>query len=390
MNSAALYVHIPFCLKKCSYCDFFSVENSGRIDNLYLECLKNEAAFYAEKYKIDFWRTIYIGGGTPSLLSASQIENLAIYLKNSCLCKNITPLEFTIEMNPESVSKEKLDSAWKNGITRLSLGIQSLNENALRAVERHCNVETAISALETVKSCWKGELSLDAIAGLPCQSEKEFLLSLEKIISYNPGHISLYTLTVEEKTPLARNISSGKINFDFDEADSQWLSGRDLLLKNGFFQYEVSNFCQNGKKSIHNSSYWAQKDYVGIGCSACGTFYGNKSFRWTNTENLSEYENFWSKPFPLESEIPRSIEEFSLETREFEFLMMGLRTFEGLNSARYRKNFRSVEPWNGDLEKRLEPVREFGVKTTENPDGSKNFSLTEDTILFLNKILLEL
>ena len=366
------------------------MENSGHIDNLYLECLKNEAVFYAEKYKIDFWRTIYIGGGTPSLLSASQIENLAIYLKNSCLCKNITPLEFTIEMNPESVSKEKLDSAWKNGITRLSLGIQSLNENALRAVERHCNVETAISALETVKSCWKGELSLDAIAGLPCQSEKEFLLSLEKIISYNPGHISLYTLTVEEKTPLARNISSGKINFDFDEADSQWLSGRDLLLKNGFFQYEVSNFCQNGKKSIHNSSYWAQKDYVGIGCSACGTFYGNKSFRWTNTENILEYENFWSKPFPLESEIPRSIEEFSLETREFEFLMMGLRTFEGLNSARYRKNFRSVEPWNGDLEKRLEPVRKFGVKTTENPDGSKNFSLTEDTILFLNKILLEL
>ena len=146
--------------------------------------MPDSALFYAEKYKIDFWRTIYIGGGTPSLLSASQIEKLAIYLKNSCLCKNITPLEFTIEMNPESVSKEKLDSAWKNGITRLSLGIQSLNENALRAVERHCNVETAISALETVKSCWKGELSLDAIAGLPCQSEKEFLLSLEKIISY--------------------------------------------------------------------------------------------------------------------------------------------------------------------------------------------------------------
>jgi len=377
MKSAALYVHIPFCLKKCSYCDFFSVENFGRIDDLYLECLKNEAAFYAEKYKIDFWSTIYIGGGTPSLLSAS-------------LCKNIPPLEFTIEMNPESVSKEKLDSAWKNGITRLSLGIQSLNKNALKSVERHCSAEKAFAALETVKSCWKGELNLDAIAGLPCQSEEDFLLSLEKIISYNPGHISLYTLTVEEKTPLARNISSGKISFDFDEADSQWLSGRDLLLKNGFFQYEVSNFCQNGKKSVHNSSYWAQKDYVGIGCSACGTFYGNKSFRWIDTENILEYENFWSKQFPLESEIPRSIEEFSLETREFEFLMMGLRTFEGLNSAQYRKNFCSVEPWNGDLEKRLEPVKKFGIKTTENSDSSKNFSLTEDSILFLNKILLEL
>lgn len=390
MNSAALYVHIPFCLKKCSYCDFFSVENPGCIDSLYLECLKNEAAFYAERHKIDFWRTIYIGGGTPSLLSSEQIEVLASYLRNSCLRKDIPPLEFTMEMNPESVSKEKLDSAWKSGITRLSLGIQSLNENALRAVERHCSAERAMESLETVKSCWKGSLSLDAIAGLPCQTMEEFLLSLEKIISYNPEHISLYTLTVEEETPLAKNISSGKLNFDFDEADSQWISGRDLLLRNGFFQYEVSNFCREGKKSIHNSSYWAQKNYVGIGCAACGTFYGEKSFRWTNTENILEYENFWSRPFSSENEIPRKIEEFDLETREFEFIMTGLRTSGGLNSSEYKKNFFPLAPWHGDLDKRLDPVKKFGVRTAENPDGSKNFSLTRDSILFLNKILLEL
>ncbi|MGN0730079.1 coproporphyrinogen-III oxidase family protein [Treponema sp.] len=388
MDSAALYVHIPFCLKKCGYCDFFSVERSGGIEDLYLDCLVNEARFYAEKYSIGSWRTIYIGGGTPSLLSAQQILRLVPALKGACLFPENSPLEITMEMNPESVSAEKLSAAWEGGVTRLSLGIQSLSREALCAAGRHCSASVAAGALELAGSAWKGDLSADVIAGLPGCGAEDFIFTLEKCLLHNASHVSLYTLTLEDGTPLAEAVESGAVPFDFDEADSQWILGRDFLLSRGFVQYEVSNFCREGKKSIHNSSYWEQRDYAGVGCGACGTFYGKKSFRWTNTEDIAAYENFWGKGSPCESGIPRRTEILGLKTREFEFLMTGLRTSCGVNSLVYRSNFSDLEPWNGNLESRLCPALKYGIESRKKSDGSVNFFLGRDSLLFLNKVLL--
>lgn len=393
MKSAGLYVHIPFCTQKCGYCDFFSVPKNTAVEDIYLECLLNEAAFYARKFGIECWRTIYIGGGTPSLLSAQQIEFLLHGLKCSCLKKECVPQEITVEMNPESVTEEKLECAQKGGAARLSLGIQSLNKAALRAAGRRCSVQQAQESLSLVRSVWKGQLSLDAIAGLPGQSESEFCSSLKKMLSFAPDHISLYTLTVEEGTPLERSIRSGAVRFSPDEADCQWLAGRVILTESGFVQYEVSNFCRNGKKSVHNSLYWSQNDYIGIGSGATGTVYGIKSLRWTNCTDICAYERFWSGKKDgagiQESGIPRETEEVSLAEREFEFLMTGLRTAAGVDSDEYRRIFAEVDPWHGNLELRLSAAGLEQFTVTEN-GGSVRFSLAPDSLLFLNRILLSL
>lgn len=392
---SSLYIHIPFCLQKCDYCDFFSKPHSGKIPDAYVEALIKEAAFYGQKYGIECWKTIYLGGGTPGLLTAGQISYLLEKLSSRITSGTS---EITMEMNPESVTKEKILAAQKSGITRLSLGIQSLNDRALKAVNRHCTSSKAKESLALIKENWKGRLNLDAIAGLPDQNQEAFLASLREIISYNPEHLSMYTLTVEEGTPLHKKIEDGTIEFDFDEADEQWLKGRELLESQGYVQYEVSNFSKPGKESRHNMTYWMQEDYVGVGAGASGTIYGKETERWTNTRDIEKYTAYWNGRLDDEKASPREMETIDLETREFEFIMMGLRTTRGINSAQYENLFSTVSPWKGNLALRL--GKKSGVWnqfTLENltsekteADGSITYSLNHQGLMFLNKFLIEL
>lgn len=433
MDGTGLYVHIPFCLAKCAYCDFFSVASASSasggtfVPDSYIKALLCEAEFYRKFYGIDSWRTIYIGGGTPSLMSASQMEWL---LQGLLAGTRKAPLEFTIEMNPETLSWEKLSVASDFGVTRLSLGIQSLCQKALDAVGRHCTALRAEEALNLVRSSWTGDLSLDAIAGLPNQNRKEFESSLKRILDYKPEHFSLYSLMIEEETPLERSISSGKIAFDDDEADSQWLLGRDILEQRGFCQYEVSNFALKGHESLHNGSYWKQLDYVGIGAGATGSLYsfdgngGGHGIRWTDSRDICRYTSFWNE-FSMNEfckkkgslalgqggeghsfvgrgallssllpGIPADFESLDLETLEFEYLMMALRTLEGVNEAEYARRFASLEPWKGNLRKRLleNPLwKEFEEKkmclSRESECSGMNFALNREGLLFLNSLL---
>lgn len=426
--SAGLYVHIPFCLAKCAYCDFFSVASASSsgggpfVPDSYIKALLCEAEFYRNCYGIDSWRTVYIGGGTPSLMSASQMEWL---LQGLLSGTQKAPLEFTIEMNPESLTLEKVTVAGDCGVTRLSLGIQSLCQKALDAVGRHCRALCARDVLDKLRPAWKGDLSLDAIAGLPNQNSREFESSLKKILDYKPDHFSLYSLMIEEGTPLERSISSGKIAFDDDEADRQWLLGRDILEQRGFLQYEVSNFALKGHESLHNGSYWKQLDYVGIGAGATGSLYsfdgkgGGNGIRWTGSRDIGRYTSFWNEffgnkdgfsfgqggrghffagrgalPTSLLPGIPADFESLDLETLEFEYLMMALRTLEGVNDAEYARRFSGLEPWKGNLRKRLweNPLwKEFEEKnmclSLESPGGGMNFALNREGLLFLNSLL---
>lgn len=375
----SLYCHIPFCVSKCLYCDFFSLPCSN-VSQDYLNCLLKEIDFYKNKFSIDYFRTVYVGGGTPSLLSAHQIELL--------LSSAVSPetIEVTMEMNPESLTEEKLRSFSNSGGNRLSLGIQSFNDKPLETIGRVCRSKHAEKALDTVKKVWNGRLNLDVIAGLPDQSDDEFLLSLEKILSYNPDHVSMYTLTVEEETPLYSEIEANRIKFDFDDADRQWLLGREFLFKKGFTQYEVSNFSLPRAECLHNLTYWNLENYIGVGAGASGSVYGSCGERWANKNDVDAYvKNISALKFDSVSER----EDLSVETQEFEFLMMGLRKGCGVNSAEYSNRFSSVAPWNGNLDLRLNFLAER-ISRKKKPDGSADYFLDENQILFLNKILLDL
>lgn len=353
--SKSLYVHIPFCRSKCAYCDFFSQGKSGGIEDDYLDALLNEISFHKYTYGTGSFRTVYIGGGTPSLLSPAQLSKI---LQATCL-PSAPPEEVTVEMNPESLSEGLLEafSSCRAKRRRLSLGIQSMNEKALASVGRGCSPDAARKALCLVKGCWRHELCLDLIAGLPCQTEDEFTRSLKECLSYEPDHLSLYSLTVEEGTPLYRSINRGETDWDEDEADRQWLSGKELLEHAGYEQYEVSNFCKDGHKSRHNLAYWRQEDYIGAGSGATGSIYsfsGQAGLRWTNTQDIRAYTDFWKSGSAVNAMmIPRETESLPLETEEYEFLMMGLRSTEGVSSVEYRRRFSAVEPWRGELAARL-------------------------------------
>ncbi len=407
LEDTSLYVHIPFCISKCDYCDFFSKAcGSEGIPDSYIEALCAEIEFYAKKYSVNSWKTLYIGGGTPSLLSPSQMDFLFDRIFSLSESKIS---ESTFEMNPESLSEEKLAVLKKYGFNRLSLGIQSFSKKSLASVKRHCPPEKIFEAMKMLSSSWSGLLNLDLISGLPYLTDEDFLSGLEKLISFNPSHISLYTLTVEEETPLFKNIKKG-LPFDFDTADRQWLLGFGLLEKSGFEQYEVSNFCRKKNISLHNMTYWQQQNYIGAGSGAAGTIWLNDeqtSFcsendicgtRWTVSKNIDEYIKFWtcaeSKNFSEigENELPCETEKITLKTREFEYLMMGFRTKIGVDKGRYKVLFKNLPPFFGNLEARLcksSVWKKFVLDSCAFINKERAF-LSSFGLKFLNELLLDL
>ncbi len=386
-----LYIHIPFCLKKCDYCDFFSkIPEDSRfiVKNFtikdYIDALSSQIDFLIKHFSVKNFTTIYIGGGTPSVLSAGHLERL---------CGKIAPFaknaEFTIEINPGDLTEDFLRAASAGGINRLSLGIQCKDDDVLRAVGRRTTVSQIENAVFLIKKWWRDAWSADFIAGLPLQSKEMLARDIDFAAENGASHISLYSLSVEAGTLLAANISSGKTRYDADRADEIWLFGRDLLEKKGFFQYEISNFAKKGFESRHNLSYWTLCDYLGAGAGATGTV-GAK--RFTNTRDIAKYIAFWKKASTdtPAKDIPGEREILDFETREFEFLMMGLRTLRGISEGEYQRRF------GGDLAERLGADTADGVfsrwerkglahKATIS--GENFFSLTRDGILFLNAFL---
>ncbi|MCQ2586106.1 MAG: radical SAM family heme chaperone HemW [Treponema sp.] len=376
----SLYIHIPFCISKCAYCDFFSKPFSSVSDD-YVQALCNELDYRLKDGKSP--ETIYIGGGTPSLLSKNQLKKIVSHIPFDSV------KEFTVEVNPDDVTVDLLQGFEKCGVTRISCGIQSLNDDVLKICNRRANREQVLNALETFNQNWKGRLSLDLISGLPLETEESFFEGLETVFRSGAEHISLYALTIEEETPLGRKIDSGEIEYDYDIADKMWLMGRDFLEAHGYSQYEVSNFCKDEEVSLHNMTYWTHKSYVGCGSGGTGTLYRDdgSAFRWTNTSNLREYVDFWLSGNCGEN-IPQESEELSLETEKFEFFMMGLRTVTGISKNQFEKTFacsfpegvkNQFEKWNKE---------ELSEIHTEGDDVI--YTLGKKGILFLNRFLSEL
>lgn len=389
----SLYVHVPFCRQKCDYCDFFSIPSNRAScvcpDEEYVCSVLNEIRFYVKKYSVSRWKTVYIGGGTPSQLGAKLLFELVSGIKNAVSDK--TADEFTVEMNPEDLTEDILDSAQKAGVDRISTGIQALDQKALVSVNRHCPLQTAISSLELLQKKWKKKLSVDFIAGLPGQTYSSFKKQFETVFNCkNIDHISLYSLTLEENTPLYKKIESGKIKWSQQKTDRMWILGRKILKENGFIQYEVSNFARTGAESLHNKVYWHLENYIGCGSGACGSVYGEVSERWTNTCSIKNYENFWLD-FNPESEIPESIrqvEKIDLQTQEFEWLMMGFRLLEGVCSEEFKKRFgKSLEERIGVKDGLFFEWSKKHLARSYKKDGKTFYALNERGLMLLNLFL---
>lgn len=422
--SFPLYVHIPFCTSKCSYCDFFSVPCAAKIADEYIAAVLTEAACTASLWDIDSWKTIYVGGGTPSLLSEKQIDRLfSGLLKMS----RKAPLEVTMEANPSDVTESFLDAAASSGVTRISCGIQSFNDSSLCRVRRRSRASDVYRALSLFDKNRPHALSVDMIARLPEETDASFASGLKTLLSYAPDHISLYSLTVEEGTPLCSEIESGKILHDIDASDALWISGRDFLCGAGYEQYEVSNFCRRGCECLHNLAYWNLESYAGIGAGATGTFYRKDvSARFTNTRDIDEYTRFWKSKkidaddfrrrgflsdifMPREpnaafhargadalsvggmpakertfDELPFSVEYIDKKTEAFEFFMMGLRMTRGICRETYEARFGAFPEKAEALFKSWEGR---GLAFRREKNGQHFYALTEDGLLFLNEFL---
>ena len=404
--SFPLYVHIPFCTSKCSYCDFFSIPCAEKIGDEYIDAVLTEAAFAASLCDIDSWKTIYVGGGTPSLLSEKQIDFLfSGLLKMS----RKAPLEVTMEVNPSDVTESLLHAASASGVTRISCGIQSFNDSSLCRVRRRSRADDVYRALSLFDKNRPKALSVDMIARLPEETDASFASGLKTLLSYAPDHISLYSLTVEEGTPLCTEIESGKIRHNIDASDALWLSGRDFLCDAGYEQYEVSNFCRRGGECLHNLAYWNLESYAGIGAGSVGTFYGKDvSARFTNTRDIEAYTRFWkSKKIDAEDlrsriffsddfrtvqgaaerrfgELPFSVEYIDKKTEAFEFFMMGLRMTRGICRETYEKRFGAFPEKAETLFKSWEG-RDLALRRKKN--GRRFYALTKEGLLFLNEFL---
>ena len=384
----SLYIHIPFCKSKCEYCDFFSVPCGNKcIPDEYVDALVQELDFRIKLYKVQQFSTVYIGGGTPSLLKITQLEKIM----QKVLSLGI-PSEITMEVNPEDVTEELLVAMNDLGINRISCGIQALNDEVLQSVKRRGCVESVFNKIELIKKSWNGIFSVDIISALPNQSKSDFLDGLKKIVSFEPEHISMYALTIEESTPLGKKLQKGQLSYDFEAADEMWIAGRDFLINSGYVHYEVSNFAKKGFDCEHNMAYWKLKNYIGIGAGAVGTIYSDRTVRWSNSTKLDLYISFWNKNL---SDIKmdelcniQSVENIDFNIQVFEYFMMGLRTSYGICKEEFEARFNIPIP-----EKFIKIFNEWEEKQMCQKKVSFNktyYSLNSSGLLLLNEFLTEL
>lgn len=336
---ASLYIHIPFCLRKCAYCDFFSVPNVSFLnqDGLYIQefitALSTEFSLRCSEFEITRLNSIYIGGGTPSLLPPATVSILAKNIIENNKISVPSDIEWTIEANPEDLSLEWIRACETSGVTRISLGVQTLVEDSFTALGRRGSILKNLDALKMLSTYWKGKVSVDLISGLPDQNLSDLLADIHTVASYSPDHISLYSLTIEPGTLMDRQIDSGLIQLpDQDTSDNLWIMGRDELEKLGFLQYEVSNFAKPGSESRHNLTYWNLDSYLGIGPGATGTICINDSaVRYTNTTDIELWKQ---NPGAADSKITIDRSSFI-----FENIMMGFRKISGINRVEFRHRF---------------------------------------------------
>lgn len=333
MKKIGIYVHIPFCKQKCLYCDFCSYENCMEMQDEYVNALIEEIKYY--KNKKDFIvNTIYIGGGTPSILKKENIEKILKEIKLNFEIDNNS--EITIEVNPGTIDIEKVESYKKNGINRISIGLQSANDNILKMLGRIHSYQQFLKAYNMVKNEVKiNNINIDLIIGLPKQTIQDVADTIEEIIKKNPNHISVYSLIVEKETKMEELISKGSLKLPPEDVEREmyWLV-KNKLKENGYYQYEISNFAKKGFESKHNINCWKQNEYLGFGVAAHSYY---NLIRKSNITNLKDYiKNIEEEKYEkniIVHEIQNKDDQMS------EYIILGLRMLEGFSKIDFKSKF---------------------------------------------------
>ncbi|MCT4626128.1 radical SAM family heme chaperone HemW [Halodesulfovibrio sp.] len=324
-----LYLHVPFCRSKCGYCAFHSQVLSDDALQVYLDALMREIALWGDRLGTVSVETIFLGGGTPSMLPAKAIDTILNRVAKTFSVSN--GAEISMEANPESALRDTfLHDVRSSGINRLSLGIQSLNRDLLHTLGRPHSAKQAIMAVERARQSGFGNINVDFIWGLPGQRLSHWLKELKAIVELAPDHLSCYSLTIEENTPFEKAYDDGELELPSDDDQSKmFLYGSDFLELQGFTHYEISNFARMGYQCRHNIGYWEGADYLGLGPSAVSTINGQ---RWMNTKDLSQYAEQTTS-----GEIGEHAETLTPYERMEELVMLRLRTARGLRLAAYKE-----------------------------------------------------
>jgi len=332
MKKLGLYIHIPYCLKKCNYCDFYSVPTTSGVPDEYLSALfqhMSEYSLQTSEYTVD---TVFIGGGTPSLLDERQINTLfkTVYQSFNVAKK----AEVTVEANPGTVDKKKLKALKKAGVNRLSLGTQSFCDCDLKVCGRVHDVRENIEAFKTARAVGFDNISMDIMFGLPNQTMNELVTTLGTVFKLSPEHISFYGLKLEEGTPFYEQQNNLALPNEDSESEMYFVS-RELLHQNGYCQYEISNFSKKDKYCRHNVKYWNGDEYLGMGPAAHSYFSGK---RFSFKKDIGLYIDSFSENGAGESIIDEMID-IPQSARVAEYVMLRMRLTDGVDCEKFYKLF---------------------------------------------------
>lgn len=329
-----LYIHIPFCVKKCAYCDFLSGPASNQQIEEYVQALIEEIRYYKEfvkKYEVS---TVFWGGGTPSLLTGEQMKALMEALGQTFFIRQNA--EITMEANPGTVTVEKLLACQKAGINRISFGLQSVNNEELKMLGRIHTYEEFLESYEAARKAGFQNINVDLISAIPKQTVSSWEQTLQTIISLQPEHISAYSLIVEEGTTFAKLYGEGcKLEHLLPtEEDERRMYERteELLREAGYHRYEISNYAKEGYECQHNLGYWERKEYLGLGLGASSLI---EETRFHNTDEMEEYLRDANNPILLR----REQEKLDRQEQMEEFIFLGLRKIRGIQEEKFAEMF---------------------------------------------------
>lgn len=359
MNTLGIYIHIPFCGKKCSYCDFYSLNYNKKNADLYLRAVLRNIQYYSDRSRIV--DTVYFGGGTPSLLPVESIAQMIDEIKKCFrLSENV---EITLEANPNTLTPDKLRQLCDNGVNRLSIGVQSMIDSELKFLGRTHTADRAKKAVLDAAEAGFRNISCDLMIALPYQTAESVEFSINELVALPVDHISAYILTIEDGTAFdEQNIRD--IMPDEDLTAELYLSMINCLKKKGFEQYEISNFAKNGFESRHNCRYWKCLDYIGIGPAAHSCYNGK---RFAVMPNLQEFIDAPHQKIYITDESPCGFDESA---------MLRLRLAEGLNIGECGEK-------SEDILKKVPTLQKAGYVTYENG----RLALTPKGFLMSNSII---